>query len=98
MEYLIWFAVTGGVLIALAALWYLSRPRFRPDMLFSRRPALLSPGELRFYQTLTASIPARVTVFAKVRLMDLVTVPNHAWQVRCSGKRHARRLHHRGRG
>ncbi len=68
-------------LLAVAVLWRLTtRPRFRGDMPFSRHSALLTPGELRFYRLLLGAVPSGLTVFVKVRLMDVVEEPGDAWR------------------
>lgn len=51
-----------------------------PRLPFTRRDALLSPAELRFYRVLMGAAPPGLAVFAKVRLMDVVQVPGDAWR------------------
>src|SRR4051812_17115996 len=65
-----------GVLLWRAIAWLFSRP----GLPFTRRPALLSAPELRFYRALLAAAPSGTVVFVKVRLMDLVAVTDGAWR------------------
>jgi len=44
---------------------------------YTKRPSLLTPTELRFYRVLLAAIPNGLIVFVKVRLMDVVAVPDN---------------------
>jgi hypothetical protein len=74
-----WIIVAGIAFLVLVALWSLFKPRFG-RMPFTKRPALLSPGELRFYRVLLVCLPPGVLEFVKVRLMDLVAVPDHLWR------------------
>jgi hypothetical protein len=71
-------AILGCVVIVV--LIWVARPHVRRDMPYTRRTALLTPCELRFYRVLLRAVPAGVAVFAKVRLMDVVQVPNYAWK------------------
>jgi hypothetical protein len=54
--------------------------RGRKVLPFTKRPSLLTPGERRFYATLVQAVPPGVVIFVKVRLLDVVTVPEAAWE------------------
>ena len=47
----------------------------RPRLPYAKRFSLLTAAELRFYRLLLQAVPQGVTIFVKVRLMDLVAVP-----------------------
>jgi hypothetical protein len=66
--------------VVIAFLVWAARPLTRRAMPYTRRDALLTNCELRFYRVLLRAVPAGVTVFAKVRLMDVVQVPDYAWK------------------
>jgi hypothetical protein len=70
------------VLQAIAiALWrILLFPRRVPSLPHQKRSSLLSAGELRFYRVLLNAIPPSLIVCPKVRLMDVVSVPDNLWQ------------------
>jgi hypothetical protein len=76
--------VLGGVFaIAVAAAivgLFIARRLRRRRLPYSRRRSLLTAAELRFYQSLLLAIPDGLTVFVKVRLMDVVDVPDYAWR------------------
>jgi hypothetical protein len=63
------------VLFCIAARLWSRRP---PP--FTRRGPLLTPAELRFYRALLPAIPLGMSLFVKVRLLDLVDVPAKYWQ------------------
>jgi hypothetical protein len=56
------------------------RPPPRPRLPYTKRASLLTPAELRFYRVLLQAISQGMTVFVKVRLMDVVNVPDKAWR------------------
>jgi hypothetical protein len=56
------------------------RRLWRRQLPYTRRRSLLTPAELRFYHSLLRAIPDGLTVFVKVRLMDLVDVPDTDWR------------------
>jgi hypothetical protein len=68
--------VAGGVAVLVLA-WLFGKPRRLP---YSKRPALLTAGELRFYHVLLQAVPPGMSLFVKVRLMDVVWVPDDAWR------------------
>ena len=70
--------VASGLLV-LIVVWRMSAKR-HPKMPFSRRGSLLTAAELRFYKVLLQCVPRGLTVFVKVRMMDLVSVPDYAWR------------------
>ena len=81
MEYIPHVAVTSAVLLVAAALWrVLGKRLFRPALPYSRRPSLLTAGEIRFYRTLVHAVPAGLLLFVKVRLMDVLFVDDGAWK------------------
>jgi hypothetical protein len=70
----------GAGVVVLLVLWrLLSRRHRRPSLPYTRRRSLLTAGELRFYSVLLRAVPSGLAVFVKVRLMDVVSVPDHAW-------------------
>jgi hypothetical protein len=64
-------------LVVLVALLLQRRQRVLP---FTRQPTLLSAGEMKFYRVLLQALPDGLVVFVKVRLMDVVAVPDDAWR------------------
>ena len=52
----------------------------RHKLPFTKRPSLLTPAELRFYRVLLRAVPSGVIVLLKVRLMDVVSVPDDSWR------------------
>ncbi|SRR5579884_68893 len=69
-----------GVAFVLVVLWLvLSRLQRRHILPYTRQRSLLTTGELRFYSVLLRVVPPGMAVFVKVRLMDMVTVPDYAW-------------------
>jgi hypothetical protein len=56
------------------------RPVPRPRLPYTKRASLLTPAELRFYRVLLQALPNGMTAFVKVRLMDIVNVPDKAWR------------------
>ena len=40
----------------------------------------MTPAEQRFYRVLVQAAPRGMTAFAKVRLLDVVNVPDRAWR------------------
>jgi hypothetical protein len=80
MDTLRYLPVATLVLVILVLLWRLvARGRERTKLPYQKRPALLSAAELRFYHVLREAVPRGMTVFTKVRLMDLVAVTDKAW-------------------
>ena len=69
-------------LAVVAILWRLLGKRRppRPRLPYTKRPSLLTAAELRFYRVLLQSVPRGMTTFVKVRLMDIVNVPDKAWR------------------
>jgi hypothetical protein len=55
--------------------WLLTRPRRPPVMPFTKRASLLTAAERRFYKVLLRAVPDSLTVFVKVRLLDVLMVP-----------------------
>ncbi len=58
---------------------------------FKRAPSLLSNGELAFYRSLRAAVPAQTLIMAKVRLLDLINLPpgtpdRQSWNNRVQSK------------
>ena len=47
-------------------------------MPYTKRPSLLTPAEQRFYRVLLQAVPHGMTAFVKVRLLDVVNVPDRA--------------------
>jgi Protein of unknown function (DUF2726) len=76
IPYLLLAAVVLAIVIAV---WLVMRKR-RPSLPYVKRPSLLTPAELRFYRVLLRAVPAGLVVFVKVRLIDLVNVPDKAWR------------------
>ncbi len=52
----------------------------RPRLPYIKRPSLLTPAEQRFYRVLLQAVPQGMTAFVKVRLLDVVNVPDKAWR------------------
>ena len=67
------------VVLAIIAIWAVLRKR-KPTLPYTKRPSLLTPGELRFYRVLLQAVQPGIAVFVKVRLMDVVAVPDNAWR------------------
>jgi hypothetical protein len=68
-------------LLATGILGFVIMRRLRRRQLpYTRRRSLLTPAELRFYHSLLRAIPDGLTVFVKVRLMDLVDVADSDWR------------------
>ena len=81
MEMLPYVALPVLALLVLVYFW-LAPDRVRRDLPYTRRPSLLTAGEMRLYRA-ASSAPCLpdLLVFVKVRLMDLVNVPDcHAWE------------------
>jgi hypothetical protein len=70
----------GIAVVMLIAVAFLARRLRRRRLPYTRRRSLLTPAELRFYHALLRAIPDGLAVFVKVRLMDLVDVPDYAWR------------------
>jgi hypothetical protein len=62
------------------ALWLFRLRQLRSRLPYRKRSSLLSAGELRFYRALRPVVPSGLVVFVKVRLMDVVAVPDQAWR------------------
>ncbi|MBV9124678.1 MAG: DUF2726 domain-containing protein [Planctomycetes bacterium] len=69
-----------GLALVIGLTWRLVRRCLPRQLPFVKRPALLSPAELRFYRALVQVISPGLTVFVKVRLLDVLSVPDHAWR------------------
>jgi Protein of unknown function (DUF2726) len=52
----------------------------RPRLPYTKRASLLTPAEQRFYRVLLQAVPQGLTAFVKVRLLDVVNVPDRAWR------------------
>ena len=52
------------------------RQPLRPQLPYTKRVSLLTPAEQRFYRVLLQAVPHGMTAFVKVRLMDVVNVPD----------------------
>jgi hypothetical protein len=73
-------AAAGVLLLLLLALWLLlARAGPKHRLPYSKRGPLLTAGELRFYRALLPAVPSGLAVFLKVRLLDLVSVPDRHW-------------------
>ncbi len=79
MEMLPFVALPVLALLVLVYFW-LAPDRVRRDLPYTKRPSLLTAGEMRFYRALVRAVPSDLLVFVKVRLMDMVSVPDHAWE------------------
>jgi hypothetical protein len=64
-----------------ALVWRIIGPRrtTRLRLPYTKRALLLTPAELRFYRVLLQAVPQGMTVFVKVRLMDVVNLSDKAW-------------------
>ncbi|TVQ85892.1 MAG: DUF2726 domain-containing protein [Chromatiaceae bacterium] len=66
----IWHAIAAagvlGIVVSISILWT-GRPRYR------RQDSLLTPAEQRFLQSLRPVMDRRLTIFAKVRVADVIT-------------------------
>ena len=67
------------VVLTVIAIWAMLRTR-RAALPYTKRHSLLSAGELRFYRVLLQAVQPGIAVFVKVRLMDVVAVPDNAWR------------------
>ncbi len=66
------FLVVAAMVIAsIILLRTLNAPRGLP---YCRRPSLLTTAEARFYRTLAKAVDDRMTIFAMVRIADLLVV------------------------
>ena len=80
MDTLSLILVGVAALVILAGLWRtVGKPAAPVRLPYTRRPSLLTAGEQRFYRVLLQTLPPDVAVFVKVRLMDVVTVPEGLW-------------------
>ena len=70
-------ALLAGIVLAWALLG--KRPA-KPRLPYTKRPSLLTAGELRFYRVLLRAVPSEMMIFVKVRLMDVVAVADDAWR------------------
>ena len=69
--------LSGGAVVVFVVLWLaLARPRKRSALPYTQRQSLLTVGALRFYRVLLQAVPPGIAVFVKVRLMDVVSVPD----------------------
>jgi uncharacterized protein DUF2726 len=73
-------AICAVALLLVVWLAYRRPSPVRPRLPFTKRKGLLTAAELRFYRTLREAVPSGPTVFVKVRLMDVVAVPDGAWR------------------
>lgn len=77
------YITAAAVTVTLIALilWRIARRRpSRPRLPFIKRPSLLTLAEQRFYRVLLQAVPKGMTAFVKVRLLDVVNVPDRAWR------------------
>ncbi len=78
-----WIAYVAAAAVAVALLVFVWRwlvGLLRPARPYRKRPSLLTSGEMRFYRALRPVVPSDLVVFVKVRLMDVVAVPDEAWR------------------
>jgi hypothetical protein len=81
MDTLALLQLAGVALLLLAALGRVGAWRCRLRRLpHVKRPSLLTQAEIRFYRTLLPAVPPGLAVCVKVRLMDVVAVPDSAWR------------------
>jgi Protein of unknown function (DUF2726) len=80
MDWMPYLAVAALGLALVVALWLFRLRRSRSRLPYRKRPSPLSAGELRFYRALRPVAPSGLVVFVKVRLMDVVAVPDQAWR------------------
>ena len=81
MDYLPHLALAFSALLVALAMWRaLGERLFRPVPPYTRRPSLLTAGDLRFYRTLVQAVPTGLVVMVKVRLMDMLSVADGAWR------------------
>jgi hypothetical protein len=78
--FLLALAVMPCHTVVMVNLVWVNRPRVQLTMPYTRRDALITSCELSFYRVLLRAVPAGVAVFASVRLMDVVPVPDYAWK------------------
>jgi hypothetical protein len=71
-------AGSSALIVSLGLLVVLRLRRRR--LPYTRRRSLLTAAELRFYRSLLIAVPDGLTIFVKVRLMDIVDVPDEAWR------------------
>lgn len=72
--------LAAGVVAVIVVLWLvLAKARREPVLPYTKRKGLLTAGEVRFYGVLRRAVPPGMTLFVKVRLMDVVTVADDAW-------------------
>ena len=76
--------LAGAVALAVIAVLLLRvlgrRTPRRPRLPYTKRASLLTPAEQRFYRVLLQALPKGMTAFVKVRLLDVVSVPDKAWR------------------
>ena len=78
-----WLPYLAIAILAAGVIVFIWRWRVRlarPTLPYRKRPSLLTAGELRFYRALRPVVPSGLVVFVKVRLMDVVAVPDKAWR------------------
>jgi hypothetical protein len=85
------WALVAVLLAVGAALWLARNSGNEVRPAFQRRGALVTEAELRFYRALAAAAGGSWTVFAMVRLADLVQVPRdiagaQSWRNKTFGK------------
>ncbi len=75
-------AIAVAVTLIVLILWGVVARRRppRPQLPYTKRASLLTPSEQRFYRVLLQAVPPGMTAFVKVRLMDVVNVPDKAWR------------------
>jgi len=72
---------TAALIVLIILRFLLARPRRLRHLPHSKRLSLLSAGELDFYSVLLRAAPYGITVFVKIRLMDVVTVDDDDWSI-----------------
>jgi hypothetical protein len=80
MDWIPYVAAAVVAAVVLALVWRGLVRLLRPARPYRKRPSLLTPGEMRFYRALRPVVPSGLVVFVKVRLMDVVAVPDAAWR------------------
>jgi hypothetical protein len=79
MEWIPYVAIAAIVFVCIVV-WRLLVRLSRSSLPYRKRPSLLSAGEMRFYRCLRPVVPPGLVVFVKVRLMDVIVVPDRAWR------------------
>jgi hypothetical protein len=67
--------LSGATLTLITIAWWIARRLSRRRLPYMKRQSLLTAGELRFYHVVLQALRPAMEVFFRVRLMDLVSVP-----------------------